>query len=89
MKSQWLGNLKGEEREKFRQTIVNSKIVLDKLNEIVYNMYKDHGSVSFGDYDSPSWSHKQAHTNGYREALLKVLDLLELDNTATKVTTNG
>lgn len=86
MKEAWLSGLKGQEREDFKQFVLNSKIVLDKLNKIVYNMYKGQELVTSADYDSPSWSHKQAHTNGYREALTKVLDLLDLN---PKATTNG
>jgi hypothetical protein len=80
MKAEWLGNLKGEDRENFKNSILSSKIVLDKLNEIVYNMYKKEESVSTADYDSPSWSHKQAHTNGRREALKQILDLITLES---------
>ena len=80
MKSEWLGNLRGEERENFKLSILSSKIVLDKLQEIVYNMYRKEESVTESDYDSPSWSHKQAHTNGKREALKQILDLITIES---------
>lgn len=80
MKSQWLGTLKGDERENFKLSILSSKIVLDKLHEIVYNMYKDRSREQISDYDSPSWAYKQAHTNGYLEALSKILELTEIDH---------
>ena len=79
MKAQWLGSLKGDERENFRLSVQSSKLVLDKLNEIVYNMYKEAESTNSIDYDSPSWSHKQAHYNGMREAYSKILELTNLD----------
>ena len=60
MKSIWLNGLKGDERENFKVSLRQSKIVLDKLHEIVYNMIIEGESVSLRDYDSPSWSHKQA-----------------------------
>lgn len=81
MKSQWLGSLKGEERENFRLQVQNSKIVLDKLHEIVYNMYREKRDVSTSDYSNPSWSHLQAHQNGACEALSKVLELLKIEYT--------
>ena len=80
MKSEWLGSLKGEERENFKLSVLSSKIVLDKLQEIVYNMYKKEESITDNDYDSPSWSHKQAHTNGRREALKQILDLITIES---------
>lgn len=39
----------------------------------------DHRVVQETDYDSPSWSHKQAHLNGKIEALTLVLSLLPAD----------
>jgi hypothetical protein len=30
------------------------------------------------DYDCPSWSHRQAHNNGYRQCILDVLKLLSI-----------
>lgn len=33
--------------------------------------------VTEGDYDSPSWSHKQADRNGYCRGLKKAIDLME------------
>lgn len=80
MKAEWLGTLKGEERENFRLSVQSSKIVLDKLNEIVYNMYKERAREQVTDYDSPSWAYKQAHTNGYLAALQKILDLVDIDH---------
>ena len=80
MKTEWFGSLRGEERENFKLSILSSKIVLDKLTEIVYNMYRKEESVVSTDYDSPSWSHKQAHTNGKREALLKILELIKIES---------
>ena len=80
MKTEWFGSMKGEERENFKLSILSSKIVLDKLQEIVYNMYKKEESISDIDYDSPSWSHKQAHTNGKRHALKQILDLITIES---------
>jgi hypothetical protein len=78
MDSRWLGSLKDQERENMKNSIQNSKLVLDKLHEIVYNMYSEHRSTTFKDYDSPAWLAKQAHTNGYCEALSKILELTKV-----------
>jgi hypothetical protein len=76
--SAWLGNLKGQDREDFRQLLVNNRKILDKLNEIVYNIVKEGQSVDIKDYDCPSWSHKQAHTNGVLEMAKKIAKLCEI-----------
>lgn len=80
LQAQWLGNLKGEDRENFKKQVLNSKIVLDKLHEIVYNMYMENRNVNAVDYSCPSWSHLQAHTNGFNEALQRVLKLLDFND---------
>lgn len=77
MKSEWLGSLKGQDREDFKNSVLASQIVLDKLREIVYNMHKKDNNSKLVDYDCPSWSHRQAHTNGRLEALSQILELLE------------
>lgn len=77
-KTIWFQDLKtSKEKEDFVNTLLNSQKVLDKLREIVYNMSIDREKVKSTDYDSPSWSHKQAHFNGEQAAYQKILDLLE------------
>lgn len=79
MKTVWLDGLRtSEERENFKAQILSSKNVLDKLNKIVYNMYNQKRDVEFSDYDSPSWLAKQAHANGYCEALRSILEILDV-----------
>lgn len=79
MKTVWLEGLNSpEERENFKAQILAAKNVLDKLNKIVYNMYNEKRDVAFSDYDSPSWLAKQAHANGYCEALRKILELVDV-----------
>lgn len=73
----WVKDLKNEEeRTKFKETVLNSQKVLDKLREIVYNMSIDRERVKSTDYDSPSWAYKQAHLNGEQEAYRKVIEIL-------------
>lgn len=76
---QWLAGLKEPERSQFKQTVIGSKKVLDKAREIVYNIVKEAEKVRISDYDSPSWSHKQADQNGYVRALHEVMLLLEVN----------
>lgn len=74
----WIKDLPPNEKEEFIKSLRNSKIVLDKLREIVYNRGIKTEDVKSVDYDSPSWSHKQAHQNGKREAFQEVIKLLEV-----------
>lgn len=79
IKTAWLQGLKtSKEQEEFVQNVLNSKKVLDKLAEIVYNKCISEEKVSTTDYDSPSWSHKQAHLNGKAEVYRFLLDLLQI-----------
>lgn len=71
----WLSGLKGEERSKMRDFVVGNQILLDKLVEILYNMQEKTGSVKLDDYDSPSWSHKQAHLNGQNDTIRKLIEI--------------
>lgn len=74
----WLRGLKGEDREKMKKVVLDGTILLDKLKEILYNMQEGKRDVVVGDYDNPSWSHKQAHLNGETAALHKVISLLTI-----------
>lgn len=78
IKEVFLGNLKGAERDKFRQEVINSKNVLDKLSEILYNIQESKRDSVLVDYDTPSWSHKQAHLNGEVAMLKKVIELITM-----------
>lgn len=77
LKTVWFQDLPKSEQEDFKKIVLGSKKVLDKLSKIVYNRYNDGELVKTNDYDSPSWSHKQAHLNGKREAYQEILDLLD------------
>jgi len=77
LKTVWFQDLPKSEQQQFKEIVLGSKKVLDKLSKIVYNMCVSGEKVSIDQYDSPSWSHKQAHQNGYNEALRDVLDILK------------
>lgn len=80
LKTVWFSDIRDDTaREQFKQNVVGSKIVLDKLHKIVYNMVISGERVPVDDYDSPSWSHKQADRNGYARALREVLEILNFN----------
>lgn len=71
----WLSHLKPEERDSFKQQILSKQDVWDRLKAIIAD--KDEAKeMVFKDYDNASWAYKQAHANGYREALAELYDLL-------------
>jgi hypothetical protein len=73
-----LEGLKGEEKEDLKNYLQNNKKVFDILYKIVYNMYRETEKRSY-DYDSPSWPYLQAHVNGAKESLEKVLSVLQIE----------
>ncbi len=74
----WLKGLKAEDRDKMKKNVLDNTILLDKLKEILYNMQEGKRTSVLSDYDTPSWSHKQAHLNGELESLQKVIDLVTI-----------
>lgn len=78
LKTVWFQDLPKADQENFKQLVLSSEKVLDKLRKIVYNMSIDEEKVKTVDYDSPSWSHKQAHLNGKAEAFREIMNLLEI-----------
>lgn len=77
MQTQWFSHLPKPDQEYFKNAVLSSQKVLDRLHQIVYTM-----SIveSASDYDSPSWAYKQADTNGYNRALRDVLQLLKFSD---------
>ena len=73
----WVKHLKSEEEQRdFENLLRNTTTVLSRFRDLLEEL-ENSKEVSFDDYDSPSWSHKQAHSNGYKEALRKVKDLIK------------
>lgn len=80
MKTIWYSHLKNaEEQEQFKKNVLGSKIVLDKLKEIVYTKGKSRESTTVKDYDSPSWAYRQADAVGYQRALDEITSILTMD----------
>jgi len=53
-----------------------SKYVRGLLEKVFKDKLETTTSVTKSDYDTPSWSHKQAHFNGKAEAYREILKLL-------------
>lgn len=75
----WIKNLPEQEKSEFEKTLRHSGIVLGRLQEIFKERLKELNDqeVSFGAYESPSWAYKQAHLNGAKHELTRLLKLLD------------
>lgn len=76
----WTKGLQGDKKENLEKLVRNSHIVLSRLKSIVEEDLRDLQKTKPDDYDSPSWSHKQAHYNGelaYARQMLSLLSFLE------------
>lgn len=67
-----------EEREQIKKMVLSNEILLDKLRKILYNIQESKRGSVLEDYDTPSWSHKQAHLNGENAMLEKVIKLVTI-----------
>ena len=76
----WTQGLTGEPKARFEDAIksVLATPVMARLSEIIEDKMNglDTHEGSVADYDTPSWSHKQAHRNGLRQGYLDVLKLI-------------
>ncbi len=78
MQDKWYRHLPKDQQEERKNLVKSNKIVLDFLGEILYNMSIDEDKTSSLDYDCPSWAYKQAHINGFKDALDKVRKLIHI-----------
>ena len=76
--SAWTAGKSAEDKEKITKLVLSSENLLDILKEILYNMQEKRELTVLSDYDTPSWSHKQAHLNGEAAGIRKVIDLIEI-----------
>lgn len=82
MISAWTKHLKDEqEKDRFRNSVLGSKVVLDRLLEIINEMETDQDRIERDSriYDTPNWDYKQAHLNGFRDCLNKVSKIITIN----------
>jgi hypothetical protein len=76
----WTKNCKTEEeKEKLETLLRNNSTLINRLQEIIEEKVLEirDKEVNENAYDSPSWSHKQAHINGFIAGMKYVTDLLK------------
>jgi hypothetical protein len=82
MISAWTKHLtKAEEKEHFKRDVEGSKVVLNRLKDILKEVENDLDSAELNNkiYDIPNWDYRQAHLNGFRECLRKINKIINLD----------
>ena len=82
----WTAHIKDKEkRDKFAETVLNSKIIADRLRVIVESEIDSVARNEANEtYDTPGWDYKQAHRNGYYRALRLLKDLLDFTDREEK-----
>lgn len=79
--SKWFIQTPPEEVDALKAQLIGDKKTLDKLKEMLYNMVESDRDVKYSDYDTPSWSHKEAHRHGRIDALCELIKIVTLDKT--------
>lgn len=91
MITKWTQHLETEdEKEAFRQEVLSAKRVLERLSDILQEDIEGINNVEMSTkiYDLPNWDFRQAHANGLKQGLNKVLILTNLDQQINKDMTN-
>lgn len=74
--SAWIQGLDADSKQKVESALQLDEIILDRLAKILYNMRESKTTTVLDDYDSPSWSHKQAHINGQLDIIDKLIAIV-------------
>lgn len=87
MISAWTKHLSNpEDKERFKSAVQGSKIVLNRLTDLLNEMEEDlnRSELSARNYDTPNWGPKQAHVNGQKAQIRTIKFLINLDQQETK-----
>jgi len=75
--SEWFSKCETDaDKEELRHYLLNSTRLLDQLKQMIQRRYDQEWGAKVTDYDSASWSHKQAHKNGRLDAYEEIYKLL-------------
>jgi hypothetical protein len=78
----WTKHLSTEdEKERFKNQILGSKTVLDRLKDILSEMSIDQDRIERNPeiYNIPNWDYRQAHLNGFKDCLNKLNKILTVE----------
>lgn len=78
----WTEHLKDpDEKQRFEDGLRHAKWIFDRQRELLKAVENglDRQEISPKAYDSPNWSYRQAHSNGYRQCLNDMRTIINLD----------
>jgi 3-methyladenine DNA glycosylase AlkD len=82
--TKWTSHLKTEEEKKrFENSIVGSRIVLERLRDLIDERLKELDKLEV-DFNNPNWSYREASIIGARKDLRDLRKLINLDEQAIK-----
>jgi len=78
MKKSWTSGLEPDQKKLMEDYFKGSPLLRERLVKLVQNKIRvrEADVVSIASYESPSWSHVQADNNGYKRALLEIIELI-------------
>lgn len=68
--------LSDKEKDEFKRLLIHSDLIRRLVN-VIKSFREEEESVPVADYNSPSWSHRQADRNGSVRAYNRILKLLD------------
>lgn len=75
----WTSHIKDpEEKKNFEQFVYASRDVLERLAALIKKMEVEDRPESIDDYNQPNWPYRQADHVGFKRAVKKILDLVEI-----------
>lgn len=76
----WTRGKTEEEKPLYIESLKRAKWVFDDLKKLVNSNLAslEAGEISPKSYDNPNWAYRQAHTNGYKQALQDVTKLITI-----------
>lgn len=89
MYSIWTKHAKdSEDKVQIEKSIRHSKWILERLDEIIQGMQTslERQEISPQSYNSQNWAFRQAHSNGFKQALSSIRKLIDLDQREQKET---
>lgn len=78
----WTKHCKDEaEKKQYVESLKRVKWVLDDLKQLVDSNLASNeaGEMSPKVYNNPNWAYLQAHSNGYKQALKDIRNLITID----------
>lgn len=90
MISKWTSHLKDpESKQRFESSVLGAKEVLRRQNTILDEMITELNSAETSpkNYEIPNWDYRQAHNNGFRQCLMVMKKLINIEEDQPNVPT--